>query len=173
MGAFFPLDAAERICWQSCPAPRAYVFRRWRLSLACLPVWLGLGFWLGCTLYSGRFSSLGWFVWYAAIWLLVGYGAVGQLFAARLLWRWDFYLLTDRRIWVRRGLLGRHVEWLALVDVEIHRVTPLSGSLATVQLRSRHTGTVLTLYCLEGAAALIGFLLPAAGGKPVDSPACS
>lgn len=168
-GAVFFLDPGERICWQSCPAPRAYVFRRWRLSLVCLPIWLVLGFWLACTLSLGEGSSSIWFAWRVVFWLLAGYGTVGQLFAARLLWRWERYVLTDRRVWVTHGLLARHVEQMLLTDVEIFRVLSMSGSLATVQLRSRKTGVVVTLYCLEGASVLVEALDGGAGGKPVDS----
>lgn len=161
----FVLEPAERICWQSCPAPRAYVFRRWRLSLACLPVWLGMSLWFGIDMPSGGMTSTGRFVWWAFFWLLFGYGAVGHLLIARLLWRWERYLLTDKRVCIRNGMFGRHEQQFPLTDVEIHRVISLSGSLATVQLRSRVTGAVSTLHCLEGASVFVGFFAAGIRGE--------
>ncbi len=167
----FALSPGERICWQACPAPRAYVFRRWRLSLCCLPAWVGVCLWFAFDLYSGAPASVGWFAWRTALCLLLGYGAVGHLFVARFLWRWERYLLTDQRVCIHRGLFGRRKQEFSRGEVEILRVIPLSGSLATVQLRSRVTGAVSVLHCLEGASVFVGFfLLRGSGGKPVDSP---
>jgi hypothetical protein len=61
---------------------------------------------------------------------------------------------------------------MALTDAEVFRVMPFSGSVATVILRSRTDGTVLTLHCLEGAEILLRILagLDWSPGKPVDSP---
>lgn len=161
----FAPHPGERIRWQACPAPRAYVFRRWRLSLGCLPVWLGVCLWFASDLYSGEPVSVGWFVWRAVLCLLLGYGTVGHLFVARLLWRWERYLLTDHRVCINGGLFGRRKEQFSLGEVEILRVIPLSGSLATVQLRSRVTGAVSTLYCLEGASVFVGFFATGIGGE--------
>ncbi|MGE4543853.1 MAG: PH domain-containing protein [Pedobacter sp.] len=169
MSLWFSLESGEQIWWQSCPAPRAYVFRRWKLSLACLPVWLGIGGWLAIDVYSRGAAFTGWFVLWAVFWLLLGYGTIGHLFASRLLWRGERYLLTDSRICIRSGFGGRHKQQIPLDDVEIHRVIPLSGSLATIQLRSRVTGAVSTMYCLEGASVLVGFFASGSRGKPVDS----
>ena len=169
MSASFSLKPGERILWQSCPAPRAYVFRRWRLSLACMPFWLGLGFWLALDMSSGGDTSCGWFVWRVGLWMLVGCGAVGHLFVARCFWRWERYMLTDSRIRIRCGWLGRHEEQLTLPDVELYRVVPLAGSLATVRLRSRVSGKILTLHCLEGASIFVGFLLPGTGENPLTA----
>lgn len=165
MGLPFVLEPTERICWQSCPAPRAYVFRRWRLSLACLPVWLGVSLWFGIDMSSGGMASRESFVWWTVVWLLFGYGAVGHLLTSRLFWRWERYLLTDKRVCIRNGMFGRHEQHLSLTDVEIHRVISLSGSLATVKLRSRVTGAVSTLHCLEEASVFVGFFAAGIRGE--------
>lgn len=171
--AFFSLEPGERVLWQSCPAPRAFVWRRWRLSLALLPVWLVSGVWLGRSLASataGFSFGLG-----AAVWALAGCGVVGYPVMARVLWRNRQYLLTDRRVVARFGSRRRHLRQMALTDAEVFRVVPFSGSVATVILCSRTDGTVLTLHCLEGAEILLRILagLDWSPGKAVDSPMLS
>ncbi|ABA88462.2 hypothetical protein Pcar_1213 [Syntrophotalea carbinolica DSM 2380] len=168
MQADFSLEPGETVRWQACPASRAYVFRRWRWSLACLPVWLVLTVCLANVACCEVRSALGGLGWYAIAWGLLGYGAIGHLLVAR--WRWwrISYLVTDRRIWLRCGLRGHRVRQLALEDVELYGVMPVSGSVATVQLRSRTDGSILTLYCLEDAAILVALIRGGAqGGNPL------
>ncbi|MDK2849061.1 MAG: hypothetical protein PWP34_2414 [Desulfuromonadales bacterium] len=90
----------------------------------------------------------------------------------RILWRNQQYLLTERRVVARFGPRRRHFRQMALTDAEVSRVVPFSGSVATVMLRSRGDGTVMTLHCLEKAETLLRILegLDGGLGKPVDSP---
>lgn len=76
--------------------------------------------------------------------------------------------MTDRRIWVRSGVQGHRVQQLALEEVELYGVLPVSGGVATVQLRSRMDGAILTLHCLEDAAILVALIRGVvAGGNPL------
>lgn len=154
----FSLEPCESVRWQACPASRAYVFRRWRWSLACLPIWLVLTIYLANVVCCETRPVLEGLGWYVIAWGLLGYGTIGHLLMARWLWRWTAYLMTDRRIWVRSGLQGHRVQQLALEDVELYGVLPVSGGVATVQLRSRMDGVILTLHCLEGAAILVALI---------------
>lgn len=149
-GECFVLEPGERVLWQACPAPRAYVFRRWRLSLVCLPVWLWMSF-----QWSRLWVAEGVFGWQAALWVLAGWGAVGHLLAARLSWRGERYLLTDRWLRVRKAWQGWRLQRWPLDEVETDRVVSMSGSVETVRLRSRRNGKLLTLHCLEEAGALL------------------
>lgn len=161
--AVFSLEPGEQVIWQACPAPRAYVFRHWRWSLVCLPAWWWLSFRLPGVRGAGGGGG-----WYAAAWLLAGWGTVGHLLAARLRWRWERYLVTDRWLRVRHGWRGRGSRRLPRSEVEICKVDAISGGVVTVQVCSRETGATLTLHCLEGGGALLRVL--GEKGKSVDSP---
>jgi hypothetical protein len=139
----------ERVVWQAAPAPRGYVFRHWRSALVCLPVWLGLSFrFLWVFRYGpGPVLNIPWL----AVWFVAGYGSVGRCVMARMSWRYQRYWLTDRGLFARCGFLGKRLNYIAIGDVVVHKVLPLSGSVATVQARSRVDGSRVTMHCLEGA----------------------
>lgn len=152
-GDGFSLEPGEKVLWQSSPAPRAFVFRRWRLSLACGPVWLWLGYaWVGARSVAGAGG------WYGALWLLAGWGAFGHLLAARLSWPGVKYLLTDRWLRVRRPWPAGPLRRWPVAEIEPHQVVSVSGGVKTVRLRSRSSGRFLTLHCLESAEVFLGLL---------------
>ncbi|APG23687.1 hypothetical protein A7E75_00600 [Syntrophotalea acetylenica] len=165
-------EAGERLIWQSCPAPRAFVFRRWRWTVACLPIWVWASLWWVQGPYRGAVAASGPATLYGLLWLLAGYGTVGHLLLARWRWRHQRYWLTDRRLVARRGPRPGQVREMPLADVEIRAVVPLGGHIASVRLRSRISGAALTLQCLEGADVLVRLLGAGNGngGKPVDTP---
>lgn len=165
----FSLERGEQVLWQACPAPRAFVFRRWRLSLISLGVWLGMSLWLG--VLGGAELPGDSLKWVVPVWVLAACGVIAPPVAGRFFWRYQRYWLTDRRLVVRNGPSRRHVKQLAVKDVEACKISPLSGSVVTIRLRSRADGATATLYCLEGGADIFRTLgeKEFCKGNPVDS----
>lgn len=144
------LHPGESVCWEGRPAPRCYVFRHWRHAL------FGLALTLVCTVWSWlgvqQAREMGWpwlvlvplpFLAYA-LWL-----AGGQLLAARLEWHRVAYVVTDRRLLVRGGVLRARATELPLERVTWFRLQPLGEELGSLRVHGGTDDPVLLLHCIE------------------------
>ncbi|OEU49196.1 MAG: hypothetical protein BA871_10640 [Desulfuromonadales bacterium C00003096] len=149
------LEAEERIVWQGRPAPRAYTFRNWRWSLqAAAGLVMVLFFRQGNGPLKVDYAVDQWWTWAG---LVVGlWAGIGHLIWARLEWERVFYLLTDRRLLVVSGILGRRRQVFPLEQLQQIEQDALGPALATVKISGG--GQRLTLYCLEYPHLLLQLL---------------
>lgn len=144
------LEPGERLCWEGRPAPRCYVFRRWRFSflgvlLLLLSIWWQIVFYQEGCLYGWS-----WLTWLPLPVLLFAlYASVGHLLFSRLHWEHLFYALSDRRILIVHGLLRRRLSSMALAELSSFQFRPLGEHLGSFRLLAGKSGCTLQLCCLE------------------------
>jgi len=141
----------ENLCWEGRPAPRCYTFRNWKHSLCGLillgfvAVWLYAGFSLAAETGIMIYQLLPFPFLVAGLWL-----AFGHLLAARFEWDGVWYAISDRRVFVRRGLLRRRWVVLPLAELVWLRHHPYSTELGTLVMRFGAGGELrLMLCCIE------------------------
>lgn len=152
------LAAGETLRWEGRPAPRCWTFRNWRHSLfggvlLLIALWWQL-LGLGVAAESGQlwWGLLPLPVVAAGLWL-----SVGHLVAARIEWGRVVYLLTERRIVLRRGLWRTAVLQMPLSELRYCTLIPLGAQLAHVRLADA-AGNWLTLSCVEHPERLLPWL---------------
>lgn len=153
------LRPGEKLRWEAKPAPRCYTFRRLNLMrfsalLFGAAVLAGVVVRLGGELHdsvvlSGLMSLL------PLIALLLA-GLPPLL--SRLEWSRVFYLLTDQRLIVLRGLWLRRVSELELHEVRSVQLNSLGEHLAHVRIQGQGSPRPLILCCIEYPEHLIGLL---------------
>ena len=145
-----PLYAGEQILWRGRPAPRCYTFRHWRLNwVGVLLICLGLAGWPFWPAWLGLLPLI------AGLLLTVGLPVFN-----RCLWGRVDYILTDRRLHWRGGLLRDHRAFRELADLADFRVDRLSPQLASVRLYFRADARPRRLFCLEYPQTLTALLTP-------------
>lgn len=146
-----PLHAGENLQWEGRPAPRCFTFRNWGQSvcglvlLVAVVVWYSSGDGLDAAIggYGYRLATLPFLL--LGLWLVIGH-----LLAARLEWEGVWYVITDRRILARSGLVRRRWQTLELGDLVWFRLQPHGAELGTLILRAGHEGERrLRLNCIE------------------------
>lgn len=140
----------EVLRWEGRPAPRCYTFRQWRHALfgGVLTVFCVVWLWMGVV----QVAATGW-AWPAllplpflayALWL-----AGGQLLLARLEWNRVAYVITDRRLIVRGGVLRPVETELPLEQLTWFRLQSLGEELGSLRVHGRSDDPALFLHCLE------------------------
>lgn len=159
------LAAGEELHWEGRPAPRCYTFRHWRHSLFGLFFFALCGYWQILGLDMAEEYQIFWLAWLPLPFLLMGfYLAVGHLIQARLEWNHVYYMVTDRRLLVQRGLLTRRMDALLLRDITYFSLHQHGEQLGTIQV---HKGLEqqLTLHCVEHPRQATDLLEKAMGDK--------
>jgi hypothetical protein len=143
------LAGGEGVRWKGRPAPRCYTFRNWPHSLFGGVLLLITGFWQMMGIEMAATSASAWLAWLPLPFLLLsGYLAVGHLFQARLEWNRVFYLITDRRLLVQRGLFKPWVESMDLGAVTYFSLHHHGRELGTLRVH-RGKDQKLVLHCVE------------------------
>lgn len=145
-----PLCEGEQILWRGRPAPRCYTFRHWRLNwVGVLPLSLGLAGW--------PFGP----VWLSLLLLIAGLLlTVGLPVFNRYLWGRVDYILTDRRLHWRGGLLRDRRAFRELADLADFRMDRHGPQLASVRLYFHADAHPRRLFCLEHPETLTALLTP-------------
>jgi len=144
-----PLYEGEQILWRGRPAPRCYTFRHWRLNrVGVLPLCLGLAGWPFWPIWLSLFPLL------AGLLLTVGLPVFN-----RCLWGRVDYILTDRRLHWRGGLLCDHSA-RELADLADFRMDRHGSQLASVRLYFHPDARPRRLFCLEHPETLTTLLEP-------------
>ncbi len=142
MSSEFVPTEGEEVIWQGRPAPRCYVFLKWKQGLLGLMLFLLSSFWL---MLGWQLVEDGHPAWILALPLplIIGSFLFGpwQLLSARLKWPGVFYALTDKRLWTSDS------EALELVAVARVRVRYHGERLASLRLESQERQLVLR--CIE------------------------
>lgn len=166
----FILDAGETIRWQGRPAPRCYTFRNWKHSLAGIGLTVPTLFWLLVGWELTRNSGDLWTVLLPAPFVLASlYLAAGHLFLARLEWEKISYVVTDRRVALRRGIFRPQLRILPLNGVQAVKVRRQGLHLATLRL-DLGAGDHLIFHCLEHPEIVLALFKDELGlvGESVD-----
>jgi len=153
------LRPGEKLRWEAKPAPRCYTFRRVNLMrFSALffgaAVLAGAVVRLGGELYDSVVLSRLIYL-FPSIALLLG--CLPPLLA-RLEWPAIFYLLTDQRLIVLRGLWRRKVSELELHEVQDASLLSLGVHLGHVRIQGQGRSRPLILCCIEYPERLIGLL---------------
>jgi hypothetical protein len=144
------LQVDETLIWEGKPAPRCYTLRNWPQSLFGLVLLLSglVWFYLGINLETGPQSEL--YSWIPVPFVMAGlYLAIGHLLIARLEWESVYYAVSNRRVFVQRGLLKKTVSSLALKNIIWFSLKPFSATLGSVSILESGTGRKLTIACIE------------------------
>ena len=153
------LRPGEKLRWEAKPAPRCYTFRglnlmRFSALLFAAAVLAGAVVRLGGELHdSVPFSRLVFLL--PLIALLLG---IVPPILARFEWPSVFYLLTDQRLIILRGLWRRRVIAVELYEVRDVHLLPLGEHLAHVRIQEQGRARTLILSCVEYPGQLIGLL---------------
>jgi len=151
VGTAWPvLLPGETLCWEGRPAPRCYTFRQWRHAMfgLILSAFCAVWTWLG--VQQATEQGWPWLAWLPlpflgyALWL-----GIGQLLAARLEWDHVAYIITDRRLLIRRGLLRRRVAELPLERITWFRLQPFGKELGSLRVHGGTDDPVILLHCIE------------------------
>lgn len=142
------MQGDEQLLWQGRPAPRCFIFRRWRQALFGLLV-LSLSIWwqvVGWGLMQ-QGESVAWTV-VPLPFVAVGiYLSVGQLLVARLEWERVFFALTSRQILVQCGFFRSRIICIPTNALSYQCLYPLGEQLGNLYLEA---GTRrITLCCIE------------------------
>lgn len=159
-----PLAEDETIRWHGRPAPRAYTFRNWRLSLWGLALLLPCLIWqlVGIELVTS--GAPVWVAWLPLPFNLASlYLAFGQLLIARLEWEQIVYVVSDRNLYQRAGFFRSRLRSLPLAAVTRVRKKDLGPNLATVRIDSRD-GEFLLFTAIEHSELLLRLFPDLAGG---------
>jgi hypothetical protein len=144
------LQAGEAVLWEGRPAPRCFTFRKWRHALFGLFLTVVCAIWAWLGVQQATEQGWPWLAWVPlpflgyALWL-----GCGQLIAARLEWNRVAYVVTDRRLLARGGLLRRREVELPLARVTWFRLQPLGEELGTLRVHGGKDDPVLFLHCIE------------------------
>lgn len=110
-------EVGERVIWAGKPSKTPFVVKKIGFSLIAVPWLLFPLFMLNATswtIVSQPFVCLFLVFWYG----ILGFISLGSPVYSFLVWRNIFYVLTDRRIIVRKGLIGIDYDVLSLDVVQ-------------------------------------------------------
>lgn len=153
------LENGESIRWEGKPAPRCYTFRNWKHSLFGMLLTLFATWWQVFAIQLSAVYDFPYLVWIPVpFWLGGFYLAFGHLVVARLEWDNVGYLVTDRRILVKRGVRKLILEQVSLEKVCYFRLHRYAEELGTVRVYTPDGSPPLKLLCLEYPRRLTSLL---------------
>jgi hypothetical protein len=148
MSRGFVLENGETLRWEARPAPRCYTFRHWRHSVFGLIFLVICSTWLVLGRTMAENYALPWLAWLPLPFVLIGlYLFCGHLIQARIEWNQVYYVITDRRVVVQRGLIKPRTQFFELSDITYFRLGRQGEQLGTLRV---HKGEQhLVLHCIE------------------------
>ena len=155
----WPLQDDEMLLWQGRPAPRCYVFRRWKQATVGTVLFFASSFWLLLAYQLMQTDGYPWWLLLIPAPLVIGFLLLGPgaLILSRVRWEQVFYALTDERLLLRGGLLKARVESVCLADVVDWKQKNYGAQLASLRLQLKNKRP-LFLLCLEQPQNLLAHL---------------
>lgn len=145
----FALQEGESIAWQAKPAPRCYTFRHWRHSIFGLVFLAICSYWQVLGVAMAKEYETVWLAWLPLPFIVIGvYFAMGHLVQSRLEWSNVDYLITNRRVIVRRGLVQLTEHALELAEVTYFSLQMQGEQLGTLRIHQGESKYLL-MHCLE------------------------
>lgn len=153
------LNPEEMVLWEGRPAPRCYTFRNWRHSIFGILFLLLATWWEAVGMQMSAVYELPWLAWLPIPFVVFGlYLGLLHHLVARLEWDRVGYLITDRRILVRRGFFRPRQECLEMDQVSYFRLKPLGESLGSFQIYGETAQDRVALLCIEYPRRVVDLL---------------